>query len=421
MNVKRIKDKLLLLVIGALVLGVVAGIALPSISKQLLFLGDIFLNGIKMMIVPLIFCSIFLGVLDNKYEKVGKLLGTSIACFVGLFVTTFVISFAISLVINPGSNFDSSLLLTASDIEAQSVSLESIVNNVVPTNIFAPFIESNILQVILVTLIVSIALIPHKEEVQPGIRVVKLISSITFQILDVIMIYSPIAVFALMANTVASYGLSALGSLGSYIVCAYILFIVITILIVIAPIKVITKLSLKHIISSLSKVWVLAFSTASSTATLPTTFKVVEDDFKIAKAETRFILPLSTTLNMIGGAVSFACLSVFATNIAGVELTLPLMLEMIVISTILNMSAPGIPGGGIVLGTVYLTTLGLPIEIMGLIAGIYRIVDMAYTTLNTSADVVGAVVINKVYNRSKQSNQVEANSVVCKQHVKSVN
>lgn len=403
MNVKlkKVKDKLLPLVIIALVLGTVLGLIAPELSKHLVFLGDIFINAIKMMIVPLIFCSIFLGVLDNKYEKFGKLLGLSLACFVGLFVVTFVISLTLAMLINPGANFDPALLNGASPVEVQAVSLESIVNNIIPTNIFAPFVESNILQVILVTLIISIGLTPYKRDIEGVTSFVRIISNLTFKILDLIMIYSPIAVFALIANTVASYGISALMSLGSYIGCAYISFVIIMILIVIIPIKLLTEFSLAHIIKSLMKTWVLAFSTASSTATLPRTFRVVEDDLNISPQETRFILPLSTTLNMIGGAVSFATLSIFATNIAGVPLSLPLIIEMTVLSTLINMSAPGIPGGGIVLGTVYLSTLGLPVEIMALIAGVYRIVDMVYTTLNTSADVVGAVIIDRLYKRAQ--------------------
>ncbi len=399
MNISILKKNLLPIVLVSFLIGTILGFTAPNFAIHLQFLGDIFINSIKMLIVPLIFCSIFLGVLDNEQKKLGRLLSLSILCFLTLFVTTFVISLPIAKLINPGANFNFELLNGAQAISADPVTLQSIANNIVPTNIIAPFVESNILQVILITLIFSILLVPYKQELSSLINTISIFSKLTFKLLDLIMLFSPLAVLALIANTVAVYGSEALLSLGEYIFCAYILFAIIMILIVIVPIKVLTNKSLKEVLSALSKIWVLGLSTASSTACLPTTFKVVEQDFGISQDQSRFILPLSTTLNMIGGAVSFATLSIFALNISDITLTLPLFIEMTIIATVINMSAPGIPGGGIVLGTIYLSTLGLPVEIMALIAGIYRIVDIIYTTLNISADVVGAIIIDRLYKR----------------------
>ncbi len=127
---------------------------------------------------------------------------------------------------------------------------------------------------------------------------------------------------------------------------------------------------------------------------MPYTLKVCKEDLKLNKEVTDLVIPLGTTLNKVGGAISFALLSIFTTQLFGIELNLSLFLSMLFVSLILNMAAVGIPSGGIVLGATYLSMLGIPLTFMGIYSGIYRVLDMAYTTMNVTGNVNASIIMN---------------------------
>ena len=146
---------------------------------------------------------------------------------------------------------------------------------------------------------------------------------------------------------------------------------------------------------SMYKVWLVTLSTTSSAATLPTSIKVSLEDYKAPENITKFTLPLGCTINMCGGACSFACLAVFVSDFYNIPLSLGQIVTLIFVATLINMAAPGIPGGGIILGASFLSILGLPFDLMGPIAAFYRLLDMAFTSLNVTGDLVANLMIAK--------------------------
>jgi len=142
-------------------------------------------------------------------------------------------------------------------------------------------------------------------------------------------------------------------------------------------------------------VWLVSLATTSSAVTMPTTIRVAQKDFKVSESITNFVVPLGTTINMAGGAISFSLLAVFVSDFYNIPLDVGQIIYLVIIATVINMAAPGIPGGGIVLGASFLTLLGLPIELMGPIAAIYRFLHMAYTTMNITGDAAAAVLIDE--------------------------
>ena len=143
------------------------------------------------------------------------------------------------------------------------------------------------------------------------------------------------------------------------------------------------------------KLWIISISTCSSIATLPYTLKTCKEDLKLNKKNVDLIVPFGTTINKIGGAISFAILGIWTTKLFGIELNLMMFIVMLFISLLLNMAAVGIPSGGIVLGATYLSMLGIPLSFMGIYSGIYRLLDMAYTTLNVTGNVNAAIILNE--------------------------
>ena len=149
-------------------------------------------------------------------------------------------------------------------------------------------------------------------------------------------------------------------------------------------------------IKKVNKIWLMTITTCSSSATLPYTIKICNEEFDVPAEISDVVVPLGCTIHMCGGAVSFSLLGLFCCKLFGVDLTLSRYLLMIVSSVLINMSAPGIPNGGVVIGATYLQLLGIPLDFIGFYSGIYKLLDMVYTSLNVTGDITANVIISRL-------------------------
>ena len=375
-------------------LGILMGILLPGFSIQTKFVGDIYLNLIQMMIIPVIFVAVSGGIINiGSTEDLGRIGLKSVVVFVLMFIATAAIGLIISYIVRPGNhiNIDS----PGYDEEVTSPSVQDFFMNIVPDNIFQAISDGAILPTILFTLLFSVAVVAVGKEAEPVRIFLNSLSKVVFKILDLIMELTPIGVFSLMAFAIAEYGAAIFSALGLYIITAWAACIIAFIIVMLLPVWLYAGLSPLQFIKGIYKVWLVSLSTTSSAVTLPTNMRVSINDFKAPESITNFVVPLGTTINMAGGAISFSLLAVFVSDFYQIPLSVPEVIYLVVIATILNMAAPGIPGGGIVLGASFLTLLGLPIELMGPIAAIYRLLDMAYTTMNVTGDAAANLLISK--------------------------
>lgn len=372
-------------------LGILFGILLPEFSIQAKFIGDIYLNLIQMMIIPIIFVAVSTGIINiGSSSDLGRIGFKSIVVFVAMFITTAAISLVISYLIRPGQriNMDAGV---GYDGEITEPSVADFFMNIVPSNLFQAISEGDIFATILFTVIFSVAIVIVGKEADPVKTFINSLSKVIFKILDFIMELTPIGIIFLMAYAIAEYGAGIFSALGLYIFTAYFACIVVFILVMLIPVWLYSKFNPIDFIKGIYKVWLVSLSTTSSAVTMPTTMRVTRNDFKVSESITNFVVPLGTTINMAGGAVSFSLLAVFVSDFYDIPLGVGQIIYLVMIATILNMAAPGIPGGGIVLGASFTTLLNLPIELMGLIAAIYRLLDMAYTTMNITGDAAAAV------------------------------
>ncbi|WP_339217755.1 dicarboxylate/amino acid:cation symporter [Ornithinibacillus sp. FSL M8-0202] len=375
-------------------LGILFGILLPELAIQAKFVGDIYLNLIKMMIIPIIFVAVSTGIINiGSSSDLGRIGFKSIVVFVVMFITTAAISLVISYLIRPGQKIN--IDAVGYDGEITEPSFADFFMNIVPSNLFQAISEGDILATILFTLIFSVAIVVIGKEADPVKTFINSLSKVIFKILDFIMELTPIGIISLMAFATAEYGASIFSALGLYIFTAYFACIIVFILVMLIPAWLYSKLNPLDFIKGIYKVWLVSLSTTSSAVTMPTTMRVTRNDFKVSETITNFVIPLGTTINMAGGAVSFSLLAVFVSDFYNIPLGVGQIIYLVIIATILNMAAPGIPGGGIVLGASFLTLLNLPVELMGPIAAIYRLLDMAYTTMNITGDATAAVLIDR--------------------------
>lgn len=376
-------------------LGIVIGLVFGEKATIVKPLGTIFLNMIKMIVVPMVFFSITAGVASLGDLKKLRNIGVKV---VGLYALTSALCVGLGLImaniINPGKGFDLTALSQSTDYEAQA--MPSIIDTLIdmfPSNIFTSFTNTNMLQIIVFSVFLGVALIMMGKEGERLLAGVQSCANAMYKITAIVMEFSPIGVCALLADSVGAYGLKIFGPLGKLILTVYASDVILVLLMYIPMVALLAKFPVKKWLQGIWKVWVVTASTTSSSGSLPITTSVTNDKFGVSSELSSFSLPLGATINMNGGCIYYAAAIVMTAQIYGMNLT-PSALVNIIISTVLvAMGCPGVPGGAIIMTTILLTNMGLPLEIVGLIAGIFRLIDMANTTFNVTGDVVTTMVV----------------------------
>lgn len=389
------KENLFLRVAIGFVLGVILGLVAKDFSIATKVVGDIYLNLIKLMIIPIVVCAVFCGIANIKDGHLLRRIGVrTVLLYVVMFVVCAVISLAIAWVIRPGlgTAFENAPVYEG---EITTPTITSFLLTIVPTNIVKAAADGSTLPVILFTIIFAIAILAVGEKGRPVLDFMNSLSDAFFKMLGYFMEISPLGVMSLMAFSVAQYGAGIFGALAKYIGTCWLCCIVVFFVAMVLPTCLYTKVSPAKFIKACGKVALVTLSTTSSAATLPTTINVSVDDLGAPEGISKFTLPLGCTINMCGGACSFCCLAVFVSDFYGINLPLGTIVFLVLVATLLNMAAPGIPGGGVVLGASFLSILGLPIDLMGPISGFYRLLDMAFTTINVEGDVAANLMIAK--------------------------
>lgn len=376
-------------------LGIVIGLVFGEKATIVKPLGTIFLNMIRMIVVPMVFFSITAGVASLGDLKKLRNIGVKV---VGLYALTSALCVGLGLImeniINPGKGFDLTALSQSTDYEAQA--MPSIIDTLIdmfPSNIFTSFTNTNMLQIIVFSVFLGVALIMMGKEGERLLAGVQSCANAMYKITAIVMEFSPIGVCALLADSVGAYGLKIFGPLGKLILTVYASDVILVLLMYIPMVALLAKFPVKKWLQGIWKVWVVTASTTSSSGSLPITTSVTNDEFGVSSELSSFSLPLGATINMNGGCIYYAAAIVMTAQIYGMNLT-PSALVNIIISTVLvAMGCPGVPGGAIIMTTILLTNMGLPLEIVGLIAGIFRLIDMANTTFNVTGDVVTTMVV----------------------------
>ena len=376
-------------------LGIVIGLVFGEKATIVKPLGTVFLNMIKMIVVPMVFFSITAGVASLGDLKKLRNIGVKV---VGLYALTSALCVGLGLImaniINPGKGFDLTALSQSTDYEAQA--MPSIIDTLIdmfPSNIFTSFTNTNMLQIIVFSVFLGVALIMMGKEGERLLAGVQRCANAMYKITAIVMEFSPIGVCALLADSVGAYGLKIFGPLGKLILTVYASDVILVVLMYIPMVALLARFPVKKWLQGIWKVWVVTASTTSSSGSLPITTSVTNDEFGVSSELSSFSLPLGATINMNGGCIYYAAAIVMTAQIYGMNLT-PSALVNIIISTVLvAMGCPGVPGGAIIMTTILLTNMGLPLEIVGLIAGIFRLIDMANTTFNVTGDVVTTMVV----------------------------
>jgi DAACS family dicarboxylate/amino acid:cation (Na+ or H+) symporter len=404
------------LIVGA-VGGVICNFWFPdapllAISQKYLSdpLGKIFLNLLIMMVIPLVFASLSLGVAQiGDLKKLGRIGLKTISYFLVVTAVAVLIGLALVNLIRPGdylpSDTKSKLLATyeeqASQIKSETEKTEFGIQtlvNIVPRNPFYSIAKPNpdMLALIFVSLIIGVALtVIKKEKSDPLIKILEGINDVTIAIIHFAMKIAPFGVAALLFSITSRFGFHLLIALGFYVITVLVgltihLFIVYPVLL-----KTFARYNPFKFFRKTKGVMLTAFSTSSSSATLPTTITVSQENLGIPSQITGFVLPLGATMNMNGTALFEGVTVLFLAQVFGVNLSIGVQIIVIIMSVITAVGAAGVPSGSIPLLVIVLAMVNVPVEGIAIILGVDRILDMCRTVLNVTGDITCAAYVSR--------------------------
>ena len=369
--------------------GAAVGLLRPEWAEKLSFLGSAYVTVLKYLALPTLILSVFRAAMGGGQWAAG-ILARALGLFVLLFTASFLLCAIPYGILAPARGFE--LLDEAAwQGERTAISLGSILKNTFsPTGVTSLYFPAILLSFLL-------GLLASGGKGDALKRGTQALESFFSKLLSRVMILTPLGVFALMAKSTASFGLEALKSSGAYIAWAYGGCLLVLGVVMILPLAIWCNVTPGQYFKRMGRVFLTALSTCSSAATLPETMRTCREEFHTSERITGIVAPLGCTVHMCGGAVSFCLLGLFVLQMTGQPIFVGTLLLMLLFALLLNMGAPGIPGGGIVLGATYLGMLGMEhVELfLGMYAGIYRLLDMAYTSLNVAGDVSANVLMDR--------------------------
>ena len=410
-----IEGKLWVRVLIGLLLGMTLGILLgPDISfvtpehtlvitSWLALPGHIFLRLVKMIIIPLVFSSIIIGLVSSGNPEFLKKIGPKLIIYFTITTTVAImIGFMVAFLIKPGMYIDSSQitipqerLTVAPSGPNQNFSFPEQIINILPDNPLQTMLSGEMLGVVIFTIIIGVALLAIDNQYgEPLVRLLEAVQQICLTIVRWAMELAPLAVFGLMTQITSQIGLDALAGLGLYVIT-----VLTGLLLLIIVYNLIIWLFSNHkpgkFMRSIREVQVLAFSTSSSAAVMPLSIKTAEDKLGIHPKIAQFLIPVGSTINMDGTAMYQAVATIFLAQVFSVELSLATLSLVVIITVGSSIGAPATPGVGVVILATILETIGIPGSGIALILGVDRILDMSRTVANVTGDLTACAFFDK--------------------------
>ncbi len=374
-------------------LGVVAGLLLGEKAIYLKPLGSLFLNLINMIIVLLILASMTVGITSiHDPKKLGRVGGKTI----GIYLATTIIAISAGTILANLFDLGAGLSLATKEANpAKTLSIGEILLSVVPSNPIAAMVKGDILQVIVFAVFLGLAINFSGSKGKPLLNVLESLADVMYRLTSLIMEFSPIGVFALMAWVTGTFGVSLFIPLFKFLGVYYLCCILHFICVYGGLLKAVGRLAIIPFLRGMGDAIVMAFSTCSSAATLPVAMHCAQENLGVSKNISSFVLPLGITMNMNGGAIYQMMSAIFVANAYGIPLDFSKYATLFLTTTFSAIGTAGVPGGGLIMLSAVLSSVGLPLEGLALLAGIDRLRDMMTTLLNILGDAAVTVFIAK--------------------------
>ncbi|AMD17132.1 sodium:dicarboxylate symporter [Methanobrevibacter sp. YE315] len=355
--------------------------------------GTLFIKLMKMLVVPLVFCSIIVGAASiSDIRKIGTIGGRTIAIY--LLTTALAVSIALALgaLIEPGAGLNMVASADTSNVTLNQTMTDTLLN-MVPDNPFSSLASGDMLPVIIFGLLIGIILAKLKEEVQIVSDFFTEANHIMMELTSLIMKFAPIGVFCLMAKTFAGLGFEGLIPLAKYILCVLVGLAVQAFVVYPSLLVIFTRLNPIRFFRRFIPVMFFAFSSSTSNATIPLNLEKVSE-MGVSPEISSFTIPLGATINMDGTAIMQGCAVMFAAQAYGMDLGMAGLITVIFTAVMASIGTAGVPSVGLVTLTMVFNSVGLPVEAIGIIFGIDHILDMFRTAVNVTGDAICTIIVS---------------------------
>jgi len=399
------QSKLTIAIFTALFLGIITGWLFPDFAVRLHVLAEIFLRMVKMIIAPLLFATLVVGIAGHgDVKSLGRLgiktiayfeVVTTIALFIGLgFANLFKPGVGMGNITTAHTGLNS---IVQSAATTHHNSFGELLLGLFPTSIFQSMAEGNLLQIVVFCIFFALAIVAVGEKAKPVVNLLNSVATIMFKFTEYVMYFAPIGIYGAIAYTIGSNGLSILWNYGKIIISLYVALAAFVIFVLVAACKIV-KISTRALIKAVQEPALLAFTTASSEAALPKAMKIMED-FGVPKSIVGFVMPTGYTFNLDGSTLYLAMAVIFSTQLVGHPLTFEQQLVIMFALMLTSKGIAGVPRVALIVLAGTLTSFGIPILGVAILLGIDQILDMGRTTVNLIGNCVATVVIARWENK----------------------
>lgn len=392
--------KVMIALILGIVFGLIANLALPKefndgLIKWILNpAGNIFLRGIKLIVVPLVLFSLIAGAASiGDLKKLGRVGGKIMIYY--LLTTAFAVTLALFFanLVDPGIGVT---LPTGKEFKAtEAPFIMDIFVNMIPTNPVESLVKGEMLQIIVFAILFGVSLTLIGEPVKPLLRIIEQTNEVFLKITGIVMIFAPYGVFALISKVLMQQGPEILGQLFKYFITVAFVLIFHQIVTYGTLLQVLGRVNPFKFFKKFIPAMIFAFSSSSSNATIPVTLDVVENKLGVSETVSSFTIPLGATVNMDGTAIMQGVASIFIAQLFGIPLDFQAQLMIIFTATLASIGTAGVPGAGLVMLAMVLQQVGLPVEGIAIILSVDRLLDMMRTVVNITGDAAGTVIVAK--------------------------
>lgn len=395
MKTKKVKMSLLSKIGIGFIVGIIAGLIFGPSVKIVQPIGDLFIRLLKMLVVPLVFFSLVAGVASmTNLKKMGRIGVKTIAFYLVTTLIAIVIGLVIANVIEPGKGVNLSMPSEFKTIK--SISVSDTFLNIIPTNPIGSMASGDILQVIAFAIFFGISLVFLGDAAKPITKAINILAETMYKLTGIVISFAPYGVAALIAVVIGTQGTGILLPLLKLIIAVY-LGCIIHIIVVQGGgvIWLLGRLNPVHFFKGFFEAMVFSFVTASSSATLPVSMRCAQEKVGVSKSISSFVQPLGATVNMDGTALYQGICAVFVAQLLGYDLSIGQQLTVVLTALLASIGTAGVPGSGLIMLTMVLTSVGLPVEAIGIVAGVDRLLDAIRCVPNVTGDAAIATTIAK--------------------------
>lgn len=358
-------------------------------------LGSGFTTAIKMMVVPLVFVSLVCGTSSmGDVKKLGRIGSKTMVFYLSTTAIAIIAALFLGSVLKPGVGLDMSSVVTSEVAIGESKSIAEILLGIIPSNPIAAFANGEMLQIIFFALITGVAMSMIGEKAEPVRKVFESANDICMKMVGIIMLAAPFGVFALVAETFSTVGKEAILVLVKYLLVVLLGLAIHVVVVYGGLFKLFTREKIKPFLKKFTSVAAITFSTSSSNASVPASMEILEE-LGVGKTTRSFTIPMGATINMDGTAIMQGVAALFIAQMYGIHLGINQMITIVLTATLASIGTAGVPGVGMIMLSMVLTSVNLPLEGIGLIMGVERIIDMFRTTVNVMGDNVCTLIVAK--------------------------